>query len=352
VIDKYGADALRFSLTQSAAPGRDMQLSDDSFVGARNFTNKMWNASRFVFMNMQNVSWDKEFIMAVWPLELADKWILSEYRLLVKNVTDAYNSYDMDTAARLIYDFFWSKYCDWYIEVSKIRLNCQEENKKKLALSVLAEILSGVLKLVHPIMPFITEELWQALTGLTGSVDRQRTSSIMKASWPESDQEKVDRAAIKDMQVIQEIVTSVRTVRSEMGVPPGKVIDALIKVGSSRVKELLDLHIDYLKILMKAENIEVGENLIRPDKSVVAVAADAEVYIPLKGLIDADKEKQRLLKELGAAQADEEFCKRRMENKDFVSRAPQKEIEKIQNRLNDDRSKIESLKTNLKELES
>ncbi|MCB4792689.1 MAG: valine--tRNA ligase [Elusimicrobia bacterium] len=350
VIDKYGADALRFSLTQSAAPGKDMQLSDDSFVGARNFTNKLWNASRFVFMNMKNMSWEREFIMAVWPLELADQWILSEYRILVKQATDAYNAYDMDTAARLIYDFFWSKYCDWYIEISKIRLNGEDENKKRAVLSVLSEILSGVLKLAHPIMPFITEELWQALTDITGKVE-QNIPSILKSAWPEANQDKIDQNAIKNIELIQGIVTSVRTVRSEMNVPPGKGIEVLISVSSCNNKDVLTAHIDYLKILMKAENIIIGEGLSRPEQSAVAVTGETEIFIPLKDLIDPEKEKQRLTKELGIAVADEEFCKKRMENMEFVARAPQKEIEKIQNRLNEDKAKIEKLNENLKKLE-
>jgi valyl-tRNA synthetase len=144
VMAKYGTDALRFAVTQSAAPGRDMQLADDSFMSARNFMNKLWNASRFVFMNLQTVQWEKGY-MAIWPLELCDHWILSEYRQLVSNVTAALTTYDMDAACRLIYDFFWSKYCDWYIELAKIRLNGADQDKKKAALSVLIEVLGGVL---------------------------------------------------------------------------------------------------------------------------------------------------------------------------------------------------------------
>jgi valyl-tRNA synthetase len=350
IINKYGADALRFSITQSAAPGRDMQLSEDSFVGARNFTNKLWNASRFVFMNVQTVKWEPDFL-AVWPLELADRWILSEYRILVRDVTEAYNKYDMDSAARLLYDFFWSKYCDWYIELSKIRLNGQDEQKKKMVLSVLCEVLQGLLKLMHPIMPFITEELWQALTDLTRSVDKKKTISILKSHWPQADQGKIEPEAIENMKVIQNIVTSVRTVRSEMDVPPGKTIQVMINANSEKLKEILNTHVEYLKSLMKADSIEISQGLLRPEKSVVAVASGAEIFIPLKGLIDSEKEKQRLLKELSVAQADEEFCKKRMENKEFVSRAPQKEIDKITNRLNDDKTKIEKIKENLKTLE-
>ncbi|MGA2091593.1 MAG: valine--tRNA ligase, partial [Endomicrobiales bacterium] len=274
IMEKFGTDALRFSLTQSAAPGRDMQLSEESFVSARNFANKIWNASRFIMINVQSVQWGKDFIMSVWPLELSDEWLLSEYRSMVKEVTAALECYNMDAAARLIYDFFWSKYCDWYIELAKIRITGADEEKRKVVLSMLMEILSGVLRLLHPIMPFITEEIWSYLQELDPR--STKVSSIMMASWPEVDTSKIDDTSVTRMRALQEIITAIRTIRSEMNVPPGKLITAVVNVSSAQTRETLDHYRHYVQSLAKVETIQIGESLSRPPQSAMAVAAGIE----------------------------------------------------------------------------
>jgi valyl-tRNA synthetase len=346
VMGKYGADALRFSLTQAAAPGRDMQLSDDSFVSARNFANKMWNASRFLFMNIQNVTWEQGF-MAVWPLELADRWILSEYRMLVGQVTGFMERYNMDAAARSLYDFFWSKYCDWYIELAKIRLNSEDEKQKKVALSVLVEVLSGVLRLLHPIMPFITEELWDILTDVT----KNRKSCMVNSGWPKADPEKVDKEAVDNMILLQNIITAVRTIRSEMGVIANKTIKVIINASSGQQGEVFKKHGQYLKTLARAEEVEVGSGQARPQQSAVAVVSGVEIFIPLAGLIDVEKEKQRLEKELSGAKAEVERCTRNLSNKMFLEKAPEREVEKMKTRLNEAKLKIERLEDSIKSLQ-
>jgi valyl-tRNA synthetase len=348
IMDKYGTDALRFSLAQSAAPGRDMQLSDDSFVSARNFANKLWNASRFILMNVAGVKWEKGFIMSVWPMELADRWILSEYRITVRDVTKALETYDIDVAARLLYDFFWSRYCDWYIELAKIRINGENEAAKKTALSVLIELLSGVLRMLHPIMPFITEELWQNFAEYFAHGNRN--NSILSAPWPESDVSKVDGAAMEEMRALQEFVTAIRTVRSEMNVPPGKMIIALVKAPSREQKAFLDVNGQCIKALAKIERLETGESFEKPKQSAAAVAAGFEIIIPLAGIIDMDKELKRLQKELAAAEAEQERCVKKLENEDFVKRAPETEVQKMKERLSDAKQKAERLKESIKTL--
>jgi valyl-tRNA synthetase len=350
VMGKYGTDALRFSLTQSAAPGRDMQLSDDSFMSARNFANKIWNASRFVMTNLQQAGWEKDYIMAIWPLELADRWILSEYRLTVKKVTAALETYNMDVAAREIYDFFWSKYCDWYIELAKIRLNGSDELAKKAVLSVLIEILSGVVRLLHPIMPFITEEIWSSYIKLVKS-DGKGVQSIMTAPWPESDEKKIDAAAVSQMNLLQQVITAVRTIRSEMNVPPVKPIDVILNVKSAADLEILNANTGYLKFLARVDNLKLGDNIERPNQSAFSAAAGMEIFVPLAGLIDLGKEKQRLEKELLNAGQEIERTEKNLSNKQFVSRAPKQEVEKMQGRLADAKAKLERLKANLKSLQ-
>lgn len=348
IMEKFGTDALRFSITQSAAPGRDMQLSDDSFVGARNFANKIWNASRFVLMNADTVTWDKNFIMSVWPMELADRWILSEYRATVRDVTAALERYDMDLAARLAYDFFWSKYCDWYIELAKIRMNGTDEKSRQAVLSVLMEILSGILRLLHPIMPFITEEIWQNIVKYVHVESRE--GSIMTAPWPEADAAKIDQEALREMSIIQEVVTAIRTIRSEMNVPPGKTIPVIFNITRAEYRSVLEKNAAYVTFLARLENAEVGENLPRPKQSASAVVTGVEIFVPLAGLIDLEKEKQRLTKEIKNAEQELERCGHKMKNEDFMKRAPEKEVAKIKERLADATTKIERLTETLKSL--
>ncbi|MBN1621581.1 MAG: valine--tRNA ligase [Endomicrobiales bacterium] len=350
VMGKYGADALRFSLTQSAAPGRDMQLAEDSFVGARNFTNKLWNASRFVFMHLQNVTWQPGF-MAVWPLDLCDMWILAEYRLLVNKVTDAMNKYNIDEAARLIYDFFWSKYCDWYIELAKIRLMGSNERNKKTAVSMLIEILSGVLRLLHPIMPFITEEIWSILIELTGLKSPDQLVTIMTSSWPVAEKEKASSKDVEDMNLLQNIIISVRTIRSEMRVPPGKKINMVMNIISPRQMKIVADHLDYIKALAGVENILTGQRLKRPAQSAVSVVSEIEIFVPLAGLIDIEKEKQRLVKEIQSTEVEVERCNKNLSNQSFVQKAPKKEVERMKNRLIEAKVKKERLQESVKSLE-
>jgi len=348
VMEKFGTDALRFSLAQAAAPGRDMQLSDDSFIGARNFANKLWNASRFIMMNAAGVQWDKEFIMAVWPMELADKWILAEYRKTVLGVTKALEVYDIDVAARLLYEFFWAKYCDWYIEIAKVRIMGPDEDAKKAVLSMLMEILSGVIKMLHPIMPFITEELWHSLSDYMRN--NNKNSSVMSAPWPEADESKVDEAAIKEMGALQEFITAIRTIRSEMNVSPGKNIMAAVKVTAESQSNFLKANEVTIKSLAKIETLEVSLNALRPKQSAVAVAAGFEIFVPLGGIIDLEKELARLGKEIANAEAELERCAQKLKNENFAKRAPEAEVAKVRERISAAELKISRLRDSITSL--
>jgi valyl-tRNA synthetase len=348
IMDKYGTDALRFAITQSAAPGRDMQLSEDSFVGARNFANKIWNASRFVLMNAEGMELESGFIMELGPLELADNWILSEYRIAVKKVSTALESYNIDEAARIIYEFFWSKFCDWYIELAKIRLNGPDADKKKVVISVLLEILSGTLKLLHPVMPFITEEIWKNIAGFTRLAGEKK--SISRAPWPESDETKIIPRAVEKMTLIQDVTTAVRTIRSQMNIPPGKNISIMINTEDSAKEETLLSNIDYLKFLAKLDKAEIGVTVKRPEHSATSVVGGMGVFVPLEGLIDLEKEARRLEKDLADAKQELERCGRNLENQEFLKKAPPAEIEKIKERKNQAKIKMERIQANLEAL--
>jgi valyl-tRNA synthetase len=228
-------------------------------------------------------------------------------------------------------------------------MNGENEPAKKAALSVLMELLSGILRMLHPIMPFITEELWQNLGGYFAQDSKNK--SILTAPWPESDESKVDVSAIKDMGILQEFVTAIRTVRSEMGVPPGKMITALVKAPSDEQKKFLIDNSQYIKTLAKIEKLEIGENFDKPKQSASAVAAGYDIIIPLAGIIDMDKELKRLQKDLAAAEADLERCGKKFENEDFVKRAPETEIQKMKERMAAAKQKVEHLKDSIKTLQ-
>ncbi|MCX5781633.1 MAG: valine--tRNA ligase [Elusimicrobia bacterium] len=347
IMEKFGTDALRFALTSNAAPGRDMQLSDDSFLSARNFSNKIWNASRFVLMNAQNYS-AKDFENRYKAEELADRWIISEYNSLIKNVTEAYDSYNMDSAARLVYEFFWFKYCDWYIEIAKIRLNGPDEDSKKNVLNILIEILSGILRLLHPIMPFITEEIWGNLAGLIQvSADLK---SILLSKWPEPNEKLIQAKILENMGLVQEVVVAVRTIRSEMNILPSKNISVSINVSSDKLKKVLEENRSYLKTLAKAENLEIGSAIKRIPQSAMSALRGIEIFVPLAGLIDLEKEKSRLQKEIETTKIELDRCRQKLENDDFTKHAPEKEVSKIKERLRDAEEKIRHLTENIKSM--
>ncbi len=345
VMEKFGTDALRFSLAQSAAPGRDMQLSDESFLAARNFANKIWNASRFVMMSLEGSGVSKDEIEKLCPAELADRWILHEYQTAVLSVKEHLKSYNIDAAARELYDFIWSKYCDWYIEFAKVRMMGCDVTAKASVLSVLIEVLSGILRMLHPIMPFITEEIWQQFSKLTAA-----EPSIIKAGWPDVSKIQDFSAAHREMELVQSVITAVRVVRSEMNLSPAMMINVTMNIPESSRRDIITANIADIKRLAKIDQADIQANIQRPPLSSVAVVTGVDVYIPLSGLVDLEKEKQRLAKELDFVNNEVVRCTKNLANEGFISRAPAAEVEKIRVRLHEAKEKIARLKSNLDSL--
>ena len=333
IMDKFGTDALRFALAQAAAPGRDMQISDESFLAARNFANKIWNASRFIIMNLEGVGELGE----VKPVELADEWIIAELSNTSKKVKSAFEVYDIDSAAREMYDFFWTKFCDWYIELSKIRIMSEDANVKKQVLPVLIYVLKSALQLLSPIMPFITSEIWQTLN--SGEI-------ISESSFAEIKQG--NAAVMDEMKTVQEIITKIRTIRSEMNISPAVQIEAIFNVPDDSKQKLVQSNESYIKQLAKISGIKFGKDIQRPKNSALAVAGGFEIFLPLEGLIDIEKEKARLSKEIQLAAQEVERTNAKLQNENFVKRAPESEIEKIKIRLNEANLKIEKINESLK----
>ncbi len=314
VIEKYGADALRFMLVQGSSPGNDMRYIDEKIINIRNFTNKIWNASRFLLMNMtiDKVELPKN-------LFIEDKWILSKLNSLIKEVTYNLEQFDMGVAAQKIYDFIWYSFCDWYIELSKIYLNGSDEQRKKDVENILCYVLTESLKLLHPFMPFITEEIYQALPHEKGY--------LMLQSFPVYTDELAFPEDEKTMERIMDSIKAVRENRAELKVPNSKKAHITIVTD---VPEMYAQAKDFLIRLASASSVDVVTNDLENTNGMVSIAtADAKIYMPLAELVDVDKEKERISKELEKANKDLAFLLNKLNNEKFMSKAPQKVVDDI-----------------------
>jgi len=329
-IEEYGTDALRFAMAYSGVMGRDIQLSQDNFKMGRNFANKIWNASRLVLMNLERskFSTSNEPIVASIRerLNLADRWILDQYNWTIEEVTSAFDEYDVSGAARLLYEFIWSKFCDWYLELAKMRLYGEEPDEKEVAQAVLIYVLEGTLKLLHPIMPFITEEIWNLLNRISPG---DRKESIMIAPWPLPRREEKDENAVEKMRLVIDIISEVRNVRSVMRIPHDKMVEVLIKPSKSKEKKLLEEHIPHIKMLANSREVIVNKGIKKPKECATSVVNDVELYIPLGGMIDISREKERLNKEIENIEIELDRIEKKLKNKDFLRNAPPEVIDKV-----------------------
>ncbi len=351
IIKEFGADAMRFALAQMAAPGRDMQISRENFMSMRNFSNKVWNATRFALMHLAELKSIPSIEKVHKHLELSDRWILNRYNEVLHDTSLAMEKMDVDAAARGLYDFFWGDLCDWYVEMVKPRIDQGhplaaqvKPESREAARTVLATVLEGTIRMLHPFMPFITEELWQKIPKPADT----KANHVMASYWPESAVSYKDANAKKEMGLLQEMVTKIRTIRSEMGIPPSQLIDVVVRSTEANVVSLLKNQEDILRSL----NSRVGKLTIdslakRPKASAAAVVPGADLYVPLEGIIDFAKEKARLEKELGNIQEDAERLAKKLSNPDFVTHAPEEEINKAKARLAESHDRIKGLEENI-----
>ena len=307
VIDEYGADALRFTLATGNSPGNDMRFSDEKVGASRNFANKLWNAARFILMNLGE---DEKAPHIPDELALEDKWILSLFNKLTKEVTDNLDKFELGIAVQKLYDFIWDVFCDWYIEISKIRLNSGDEKAAQTARDMLVYIMSNTLKLLHPFMPFITEEIWQTLP--------HEGESIMISEWPVYKDEHNFSVEEQEMDRIMEAVRAIRNRRAEMNVPPSKKAKYYIATAHKDTFEKAGIFMQRLASCSKAE---IGDSF-EIDDAVCIVTTDAKIYIPLGELVDFEKEIARLNKEKEKVLKDLEFIDKKLNNENFVAKAP------------------------------
>ena len=333
VIDKYGADTLRFMLITGNTPGNDMRFYWERVEGTRNFANKIWNASRFALMNMEG--YDKDAELA--PYTLADKWILSRLQDTVKDVTGLLERFELGEAGRAIYDFIWSEVCDWYIEIAKPRLyNKEAAAERATAQHVLATVLVSAMKLLHPYMPFITEEIYQCLP--------HEAESIMISKWPVADESLIDPEAERGMNAIMDSIKAIRNMRAEVNANPGKKIPAVLLVADD-LREVVAANDSYIKLLGGIDNLELrAMDAEKPENAMATVVTGIEVYLPLAGLIDVEKETQRLSKELATMEKDLQRVSGKLNNAGFLAKAPEDVIAKERAKSDELTGKIEAVK--------
>ena len=340
LMDKYGSDALRVGLLLIAPQGLDILFSEEKIEHGRNFMNKVWNSARFVEMNMdENVNSDISELSNE-QLDVTDKWILSKLNSTIIEVENAYDNYRMNDAVKSVYDFVYKNFCDWYIEFSKSRFYGTDENDKAIAQKVCLHVLETILKLMHPYCPFITEEIWS---------HSNKNEMLINAPWPKSNKNMVDVKIENELSIIMNLISSIRNIKANFAISPKKEIDLICKVDNS-MASVLNNYKSYLERLVKVTNLETGENIKKPSQSTTIVIDNIEVYIPLKDLIDIDKEIDRLENQIENLEGRLGAVNRKLENKQFVSNAPENIVAHEQNKKNRYENELMILQNNLNSL--
>ncbi|MHC0037459.1 valine--tRNA ligase [Pseudoneobacillus sp. C159] len=316
VIDQYGADSLRYFLATGSSPGQDLRFSMEKVESTWNFANKIWNASRFALMNMNGMTYDE--IDLTGEKSVADKWILTRLNETIETVTRLSDRYEFGEVGRVLYNFIWDDFCDWYIEMAKLPLYGDNEAAKKTTRSILAYVLDNTMRLLHPFMPFITEEIWQNLP--------HQGESITTSAWPTVNQELIDTEAAGEMKLLVEIIRAVRNIRAEVNTPLSKKINIFLKTKDANITSALENNRGYLVRFCNPDELHIGTDLTTPDKAMTAVVTGVEIILPLAGLINIDEEIARLEKELGKLNSEVERVQKKLSNEGFVAKAPEKVI--------------------------
>ena len=331
LIERYGADATRLSLLYQCGSSQDIRFDaevKDNHMQAspvtescRNFCNKIWNASRFVLMNLEERDLtDASLASEIGDVtDLPDRWILSRYNRTITNVTEALDVFRFDEASRFLYEFVWNDYCDWYVELAKVKLNGEDREARAQTQQILCHVIEGTLRMLHPMVPFISEELWQQFPHV-GEL-------LIAAPWPEADSKRLDEESEREMQAIQNVIGAVRNIRGTMRIPPAKRADVVIKVEDNARRVLLDSAAAYIRELGRIESMTTGADVERPPVSGTVVLPEAEVYVPLEGLIDLDKERQRQRKELDKLEKVLGGLEKKLQNAKFLENAPADVVE-------------------------
>ncbi|MFA8341774.1 MAG: valine--tRNA ligase [Rhodothermaceae bacterium] len=337
VIEEFGTDALRFTVNYIAPAGQDVLFGTEKCEIGRNFANKIWNAGRYLLMNAQDIELsedlkDKHF-------DFADRWILSRFQNAVKNLNNALDKFDVNGAVKIIYHFVWNDFCDWYIELSKNKLYSDDQEVKAAVLSRAISLFEDMLKMIHPFMPFISEEIWQLVT------ERKDGESISTQSYPEVNEDMIDEKAEAEMEFVMNVITGLRNIRGDKNIPPSKEIKAVLKT-----KSMTENQEKYIKSLARISELVYGPDVEKPKASAAVVVKDCDIFVDLEGLIDVEAEKEKMQKEITRLEGMLVGVNNKLANDKFVNGAPAKIVENEKNKQRDWTEKVEKLKAMLAEL--
>jgi len=349
-IEAHGTDALRFTLTSVATTGRDISWDMKRLEGYRNFTNKLWNASRYVLMNTEEFDCGRSSPQekaGEMELSLADRWIIGQFELTVKTVHEAFDTFRFDLASQALYEFTWNQFCDWYLELTKPVLFPRDQEQKNEAQQratrhTLVNVLEGLLRLMHPIMPFITETIWQRVQPLSAYQIKSNKidASIMVQAFPQFDASKCDQQAIDDLEWVKQFIVAIRNIRGEMDISPSKSLPVLLKNVNELDQRRLDENEQFLSSLAKLESITVLSENEQGPACASAVVGDLSVLIPMAGLINKDAELARLDKAIDKLEKDAARTRGKLSNENFVSKAPAAVIDKEKAKLSEAESAL------------
>ncbi|HEX7736286.1 MAG TPA: valine--tRNA ligase [Ktedonobacteraceae bacterium] len=350
VMDEFGTDALRFTLATSSTPGNDMKLVPERIVGNRNFANKIWNASRFVMMATAEAGDGVPEISEVTPRTLADRWILHRLARLTGEATRLIDEFQLGEAGRQINEFFWSDYCDWYVEIAKVQMREGDEQAQRATAGILRAVLDQSLRLLHPFMPFVTEEVWQHLYRTSVADAAQWPApALIVAAWPESNSAALDEAAESDFDLLQEIIVRIRDARNQANVEPAKRVQVILAAGSQLAT--LTAQAPLIEFLARTEKPQLHASLPeKPAQSMSLLAGSVEIYLPLAGLLDLDKELARLEKEIATTELEIARIQGKLANEAFVTRAKPEVVQKERERLVEQQERLNKLRERRAEL--
>jgi valyl-tRNA synthetase len=348
MTEAFGTDAVRFTLAAYAAQGRDIKFSEKRVEGYRHFLNKIWNVARFISMNLKEgeqtgslkeLSGDMKE-----TLSLADRWILSRLSKVCADVNQSLGDYRFNDAASILYQFVWHELCDWYVEMIKPELYGEVAESRTAALSTLIHVFEASLGLMHPFMPFVTEEIWQQLPGA------RTVESLCIRTYPTVEDGMEDSESEEKMAVIMDAVTGIRSIRGELNVSPSLELAVLIRTHHN-TDAVFNENISYITKLARAGDIETGRDIKAPKNAATAIKPSMEIFVPLKGIIDIDAEVSRLSKELKKAEKELLFIKKKLANEDFMNKAPKQVVEENRSKLNDYIDKVKAMKSNISKLQ-
>ena len=341
VIDKYGADSLRYFLATGSTPGQDLRYSEEKVESVWNFINKIWNASRFSIMNIGD-EFTIDDVDLTKEKTVADEWILTRLNETIADVTRLSDKYEFGEVGRVLYNFIWDDFCDWYIEMSKITMNGEDEDAKQMTRSVLTYTLDNILRMLHPFMPFVTERIWQQIP--------HDGESIVLASWPTVDETLNNETSKQAMQHLVEVIVAVRQIRSEVNTPMSKEVPMIIQTKTDELKVLLQNNEHYIKRFCNPSTLTIDSNVELPDEVMSQVLTDKEVHLPLEGLINIEEEIARLSKELDKYQKELDRVNQKLNNEKFTAKAPAHIIEAERNKQQDYQAKYDAVQQRIEAL--